>query len=228
MGDYTAPDRGHTALITVNAQRDFIAAGSPLRACGANAVVPVIERLVKGARAQNLPIFHAVRLYRPDGSNVDSFRRQAVEEGLRVLMPGTIGAELLGEASPKVEVRLDAGHLFAGNFQEIGDDEWALYKPRWGAFHGTKLEQQLRSLGVSTVIVCGFNFATSGRATVYEAGARDFRIVLVPDAVSGASEESIAELGRIGVYLMTADNCLGWLRNSKSPEAVFDARSSHC
>jgi nicotinamidase-related amidase len=220
MVDYTAPERGHTALLTVNAQCDFVASGSPLRACGASAVVPVIERLVKGARAQKVPIIHAVRLYRPDGTNVDCFRRQAVEEGLRVLMPGTHGAELVKEVKPGSDVRLEASHLIAGNVQELGSNEWAIYKPRWGAFHGTKLDALLNSLGVTTVIVCGFNFSTSGRATVYEAGARDFRIVLVPDAVSGASEQAIAELGRIGVYLMTADNCLGWLRNAKASETA--------
>lgn len=220
MIDYTAPERGRAALLTINAQRDFITDGSPLRACGVGSAVPVIDRLTRAARAQGLPILHAVRLYRPDGSNVDSFRRQAVEEGLRVLMPGTLGAELIEAVKPSTEVRLDAGRLLQGDLQQIGANEWALYKSRWGAFHQTPLEQHLKSLGVTTLVVCGFNFSTSGRATLYEAGARDFRVVLVPDALSGAREEAIAELGRIGVYLMTADNCIAWLRATKSPVAA--------
>ena len=67
-----------------------------------------------------MPIFHAVRLYRPDGSNVDNFRRRSVEEGLRILMPGTMGAELIPEAAPAGEARLDTGALLAGGFQRLG------------------------------------------------------------------------------------------------------------
>lgn len=217
MSDYTAPERGSAALLTINAQRDFTQQGSPLRACGVNGALPALEGLVKGFRERGVPIVHAVRLYRPDGTNVDSFRRQAVEEGLRVLMPGTFGAELVEAVKPERAVRLDAPSLLGGGFQEIAPREWAVYKPRWGAFHGTRLDRHLKQLGVTTLVVCGFNFATSGRATLYEAGARDFRIILVPDAVSGASNESIAELGRIGVYLMNAETCLDWIRSPKSP-----------
>lgn len=211
MPDYTAPERGRAALLTINAQRDFTNQDSPLKSCGARRALPALTSLVHGFRASGAPIFHAVRLYRPDGSNVDIFRRKAVEEGLRVLMPGTFGAELIDDLKPASEVRLDPENLFDGGFQEIGRNEWIHYKPRWGAFHETALEDRLHGLGISTVVICGCNFSTSGRATVYEAGARDFRVILVTDALSGAQEESLCELGRIGVYLMNTDNCLNWL-----------------
>lgn len=211
MNDYTLPERSKVALVTINAQRDFIQSGSPLRTSGAMQTLDGVGRLVRGFRQQRLPIVHAVRLYRPDGSNVDICRRQMVEEGLRVLMPGTSGADLIDDIKPEPSVRLEHEELLEGEFQPLAEREWAMYRPRWGAFYGTKLEEHLRSLGVSTIVVCGFNFATSGRATIYDAGARDFRVVLVSDAVSNASEEGLGELGRIGVYLMTVSNCLGWI-----------------
>ena len=92
-----------------------------------------------------------------------------------------------------------------------GEAEWAFYRPRWGAFHDTALEARLRALGVNTLVVCGFNFTTAMRATIYEASARDFRIVLVSDAVGNASEAAVQEMARIGVYLMPSDCCLDWL-----------------
>ncbi len=220
MLDYTAPERGHVALVTVNAQRDFTLPGSTLKACGVGRALPAMGSVVKGFRAQGAPVFHAVRLYRADGSNVDLFRRRAVEEGLRVLMPGTFGAELVEEVKPDPEVRLDPEALLSGRFQEVGSNEWMFYKPRWGAFHETALAERLRELVVSTVVICGCNFATSGRATLYEAGARDFRIILVTDALSGAVEEGICELGRIGVYLMNAENCLSWLSGDSRSDAA--------
>ena len=87
-----------------------------------------------------------------------------------------------------------------------------MYRPRWGAFHGTQLEAHLRALEVTTLVICGCNFTTGARATIYEASARDFRIVLVPDAVTGVCDRGIAEVSRMGVYLMNRDNCLGWMR----------------
>ncbi len=221
MPDYTTPERARTALVTINLQRDFVKNGSPLRSRGVGAAMPGIQRLVEGFRAAGLPIVHAVRLYRPDGSNVDSFRRKAVEDGLRILMPGTMGAELLDEVKPSSEVRLDPVSLLEGSPQQVGRQEWLIYKPRWGAFHGTALEDKLRALGVSTVVLCGCNFSTSIRSTVYEAGSRDLRVILAPDAVTGASEEAITELGRIGVYLMNSNACLSWVAaNPPSDEAA--------
>jgi len=211
MPDYTAPQREHVALLTINGQRDFVQSGSPLAMPGTARVLPAMKRLADSFRSHGLPIVHAVRLHRCDGSNVDNFRRQAVEEGLRILMPGTSGAELVDELRPAPDLRLDPTRLLDGEIHEIAPGESVLYKPRWGAFYQTGLERHLSDLEVTTLVICGCNFSTSCRATVYEAGARDFRIVLVTDALSGADEESLSELGRIGVYLMTADSCLAWL-----------------
>lgn len=211
MANYCVPQKGTAALLTLSAQQDILRPGSPYRVANGHKVLPALGRIVRGFRERGAPLFHAVRLYRPDGSNVDACRREAVEEGLRVFMPGTLGAELLDEIRPNTTVRLDAPRLFDGRFQQLDDREWAFYRPRWGAFHGTALETRLGELGVTTLVVCGFNFTTAMRATIYEASARDFRIVLVTDAVGNGSEESVQELARIGVYLKPSTYCLDWL-----------------
>lgn len=218
MPEYTAPERDRVALLTINCQEDFTKRGSYLRVRGVNGARPALRSITETFRAAGAPIFHAVRLYRPDGSNVDVFRRRVVEEGLRVLMPGSFGAELIEEVKPDPGMRLDPDCLLTGGYQECGPKEWVFYKSRWGAFHDTVLADRLAALKISTLAICGFNFSTSGRATVYEAGARDFRQILVTDTLSGAQEDSLLELGRIGVYLMTAAHCRDWL----NVEAVTD------
>ncbi|MGF1592819.1 MAG: isochorismatase family cysteine hydrolase [Kiloniellaceae bacterium] len=214
MTNYCVPEKGKAALLCISAQRDFVAPGSPVRACGWKSALPNIARLVDSFRAHGAPVFHSVRLYKPDGSNVDACRRQAVEEGLRILMPGTLGAELIDDLKPNKDVRLDPEVLFAGDFQEIGRNEFVYYRPRWGAFHNTALEERLRSQKITTLVICGFSFSTGGRASIYEASARDFRIVLVPDALCNATEDAVQELGRMGVYLMDTDNCVAWMADS--------------
>ncbi|MHA1599334.1 MAG: cysteine hydrolase family protein [Alphaproteobacteria bacterium] len=220
MAYYCVPEKAKAALLTVSAQQDFLRSDSPIKASGANRAKPALHRLVDGCRRHDVPIFHAVRLYRPDGSNVDACRRQAVEEGLRVLMPGSLGAELLDELKPDPAIRLNPCSLLKGRFQELGPRERAFYRPRWGAFHDTDLELRLRDLGVTTLILCGLSFATGVRATVFEASARDFRVVVVPDALANANDDGVRELGRLGIYLMTSVNCLAWLAGRGGATAV--------
>ena len=219
MAYYCVPQKGTAALLTLSAQQDFVSAASPYRVADAHRVLPALARTVRGFRARGAPLFHALRLYRPDGSNVDACRRQAVEEGLRVFMPGTRGVELLDEVGPGTAPRLDARGLLDGGFQALGEAEWAFYRPRWGAFHETALEARLNGLGVTTLVICGFNFTTAMRATIYEASARDYRIVVVSDAVGGGSAAAIQELARIGVYLMPSAGCLDWLAGDTSAAA---------
>jgi nicotinamidase-related amidase len=219
MTNYCVPEKGKAALLCISAQRDFVAPGSPVRACGSQAALPRMEALVKCFRDHNAPIYHSVRLYKADGSNVDACRRQAVEEGLRILMPGTLGAELIESMKPAKDVRLDPELLFSGDFQEIGPKEYVHYRPRWGAFHDTQLEARLRAQNITTLVICGFSFTTGGRASVYEASARDFRIVLVPDALCNATEDAVQELGRIGIYLMDTENCLTWMSTGTTGSA---------
>jgi len=220
MAEYNVPDRRAVALLTVDLQRDFAKSGSPIQTSGISCTLPRLVQLVMAFREQNLPVFHSVRLYRPDGSNVDLCRRSAVEEGLRVLMPGTFGAELLSDIQADRSVRLDGETLLAGEFQHVGRQEWAFYKPRWGAFYGTDLQEQLEKRGITTLVVCGFNFPTGGRASIYEGCARDFRVVAVSDALCDASEEGLKELGRLGAYQMTTAACLEWLRGERRPTAA--------
>jgi len=220
MHDYTNPERDRIALLTFAVQKDCAEPGSPVGYLGSGRKLARIGELAQGFRAAGAPIVHLVRLYRPDGSNVDACRRRAIEEGLRVLMPGSCGVELVPGINPAPETRLDSAALLSGNLQELAAKEWALYRPRWGAFYRTSLEDHLKSLGVSTIALCGSNFSTAIRATVYEASARDFRVVVVPDAIAGAGEEDMAELGRIGVYLMKTDCCVSWLTSPPRPLAA--------
>ena len=135
MGKYTDPNWANSALITIDVQRDFALAAAPAYIVGTMEVVPVLQRLVRAFREADRPIVHVVRLYRPDGSNVDVCRRQALEEGVSLAVrPGSDGAELVDELKPSPEVRLETEPLLHGEMQGIGEKEWVMYKPRWEPF----------------------------------------------------------------------------------------------
>lgn len=215
-GGYLSPDWSGVALLTIDVQKDFTLPGAPAEIPGTAALVPEIQRLACGFRSLGRPVIHIVRLYLPDGSNVDLCRRRDAEEGSAVVVPGSDGAELVEEIRPSPETRLDAEHLLGGAPQPIGPGEWALYKPRWGAFYRTSLEDHLDSLDVNTVVVCGCNFPNCPRATVYEASERDLRVVLASDATSGLYGRGLQELENIGVKTMRTSEILETMRTSSA------------
>jgi nicotinamidase-related amidase len=208
---YTQPNPTSAALICIDVQQDFTLPGAPAEVEGTHERLPEMRRLVRGFRAARRPIIQVVRLYLSDGSNVDVCRREAVEQGLRLALPGSSGAELVDELKPRRKVRLDPDLLLSGGFQPLGPDEWAMYKPRWDAFHGTALESHLHTLGVDTLVFCGCNFPNCPRTTIYGASMRDFRIVMAVDAVSGVYDRGLEELRNIGVTMMSTDECIQWI-----------------
>jgi nicotinamidase-related amidase len=200
---YTSPDFSTAALITIDTQRDVLD-GGPLEIPGTSAALRPMGVLLDAFRDAGRPIVHIVRLYLADGSNVDPCRRRAVEDGVRVLTPGTTGSQLAAPLLPDPELVLEEETLLAGGVQALGPGESAIYKPRWGAFYGTPLEQHLREQGVTTLVFCGCNFPNCPRTSIYEASERDFRVVVVRDAVSGLYEQGERELLGIGVNLLSS------------------------
>jgi nicotinamidase-related amidase len=217
VSDYVSPDFDSVALVSIDMQRD-LRDGQPFEIAGTSAVATVLARLAEAFRAAGRPIVHVVRRYRDNGSNVDLCRRSAIEQGSKLVISGTPGAEIIEGIAPKGTV-LDTELLLSGAVQELGSSEVALYKPRWGAFYETQLEEHLRGLGVSTLVFSGCNFPNCPRTSIYEASERDFRVVLAEDAISGLYDRGRNELRNIGVRLMASDE----IAASLSPAAATAA-----
>jgi nicotinamidase-related amidase len=210
MDRYTEPDFSTAALITIDTQRGTLD-GQPLEIPGTSSILPNMSRLLSAFRGLLRPIVHIVRLYRPDGSNVDLCRRAAVEEGQVVLAPDTPGSQLAPGLLPDDRFSLDCDVLLSGDVQTVIDQEAIIYKPRWGAFYQTCLEGHLRRQGVTTTIFTGCNFPNCPRASIMEASERDFRIVLVRDAVSGFAGRDETEMVNIGVTILSTEELLARL-----------------
>jgi nicotinamidase-related amidase len=201
MDEYTAPDYQHAALLTIDVQHSTLEGGS-LEIVGTRAAASRIRDVAALFRENTWPIVHVVRLYEPNGSNAESCRRRALEQGGEFFLVGTTGRALAEELLPMTGIELDDRALLAGGFQQIGPLEWVMYKPRWSAFFATGLEAHLRSNGVTTVVVSGCNYPNCPRATLYDASARDFRSVLISDAVSRFDDRGQHEMNDIGVFVV--------------------------
>ncbi|GAT12943.1 cysteine hydrolase family protein [Mycolicibacterium novocastrense] len=200
--DYLRPDWDRSALVLIDVQNDFVEGAGAVE--GTAELVPVMARVAQAFRERNRPVVHAVRCYEPGSSDVDLIRRASIEAGQRLVAPGTVGADivagLLGRPVP-----LDWPALRASQAQQIGPREYVIFKPRWSVFHRTVAEDVLRQYDVNTVVVAGCNLPDCPRATLFDASERDYRTALVADATSQVTDDRLADLGLIGVQIVTSD-----------------------
>jgi nicotinamidase-related amidase len=154
MSRYTEPEWSNSALITIDTQCDTLD-GQPFEIPGTSAILPRMRTLLQAYRNAKKPIIHIVRIYKSDGANVDLCRKELVERGVALVLAGSPGCQLAPELLPHSGIELDVDLLLSGGIQTLESREVAVYKPRWGAFYNTPLEQRLREEGISTLVFSG-------------------------------------------------------------------------
>ncbi len=207
MDEYIQPDYNNIALITIDLQNDFCFPGAVLEIKGTVEIIPYVVQLLKLFRKCKRPIIHIVRLYEEDGSNVDLARRKRIQNGVRAVAPFSEGTELVKDLKPNT-MRLDSGMILQGGVQEIASHEFVIYKSRWGAFYNTPLETFLKEKHITTLAFTGCNFPNCPRTSIYEASERDFRIIVIQDAISGIYERGLQELSNIGCEVIGTQDFL--------------------
>jgi nicotinamidase-related amidase len=213
--EHTRPQFARAALLTIDMQADFIS--GPHAVPGTEQVVPAVATLARAFRDARRPIVHMVRLYLADGSNADVCRRSLIASGASLVAPGTPGSRLADGLTRVGAPSLDPGRLLSGAAQPPTDGEHVICKPRWSAFYQTPLQQHLDDLGVSTLIVAGCNYPNCPRATIYDASARDYRLAIAEDAVSGFDEHARPEMTGIAAWCLTVTSIGKLLRGSGEP-----------
>jgi nicotinamidase-related amidase len=178
------------ALLIVDMQNDFVLPGAPASVGGAASTVQRVKAVLDWFRASGRPIFHIVREYRADGSDIEISRRDAFLAGPRYVVPGTKGAEIVQELSPQ-------------------PGEYRVVKPRFSAFFGTELELILRRLAVERLVVCGTQYPNCIRATAFDGLAHGYSVFIITDATSASSDEvaaaNIRDLRNVGIRCVSFD-----------------------
>lgn len=203
--DYVSINWKKSALVVIDMQYDFV---SPMGASpidGTETILPMLIRLADRFRYYGLPIVHVIRLYKTDGSNVDNCRRRLIESGKRIASVDSDGANIISALLPSDPVLPDHKRLLSGEVLNIGKHDYVIYKPRWGAFYQTPLEDFLKKKGIDSIIVAGCNFPNCPRTSIYEASERDFRIGVVEGTISGLYERGREELANIGINIFTPE-----------------------
>jgi nicotinamidase-related amidase len=165
-------------------QNDFVLPGAPASVGGAASTIQRVKAVLDWFRAGGWPVFHIVREYRADGSDIEISRRDAFLAGPRFAVPGTKGAEIVQELSP-------------------APGEYRVVKPRFSAFFGTELELILRRLEIDRLVVCGTQYPNCIRATAYDGLSHGYPVFIITDATSASSDEvaeaNIRDLRNVGI-----------------------------
>lgn len=193
-------DQHSVALVIIDMQEDFAHPSGAAYINGTAEIISSIAGIAALFRKHGRPVYHVIRLYHPDGSNAELCRREMISSGHSVVAPGTSGAAILQDLLPDHCSSVDHEELLKGEVTQMGDHDYVLYKPRWGAFFNTRLHEELRLKGITGLLIVGCNFPNCPRTTFYEASERDYHLAMAPFAISGVYDRGVTELENIGAH----------------------------
>jgi nicotinamidase-related amidase len=167
----------HCAVLVVDMQNDFCHREGHYGRAGNNiasfvAAIEPVSRLIGKARDAGAAVAYTRLVYDKLAGSMEDRHvlkpRRWIPKGER-LRPGTWGAAVIDELAP-----------IPGDI--------VIDKAGYSAFESTDLETQLRSRGVTTIIVCGVVTYACVLATAFTAFDRGFDVVLVSDATGSWSD----------------------------------------
>ncbi len=174
----------HAALIVIDMQNDFCAAGGMMAKEGADlgavqAMAKRLPELIDAARAAGALVVFVHNVYTTDRNAYlsDVWLEQMVRRR--------------GDSYTRRDVC--AADSWEGDFYEgirPHDGEPVVTKHRYGAFHNTDLETILRVHAVRTVVLTGVATNVCVETTAREAFVRDFYVVFLGDGTACYSDEA--------------------------------------
>ncbi len=157
-----------TAVVVVDMQNDFCHPDGALYSEASEDAIPRVNDVVAEARDADAEVVYTRDVHPPeqfDGSHYyDEFDRWGEH-----VVEGTWGAEVHEDV-------------------EVGEDDHEVVKHTYDAFQGTGFEAWLEAHGVDDLVFCGTLANVCVLHTAGSAGLRDFRPVLVDDAVGYIDE----------------------------------------
>jgi ureidoacrylate peracid hydrolase len=158
-------------LLVVDMQNGFCHAdGSVARRLdisGYRAPVPFVAALVRAAHEASIQVVWSRQEHREDDAGRLGHRipNHTSKLGYVPCLEGTWDAEILAELKPLVH-----------------DSDLVITKPRASCFYATTLGDDLAARGIDTLVICGVATNYCVDATVRDAYARDFDLIIVRDA----------------------------------------------
>ena len=112
-----AIDSSKTAMIVVDMQNDFVAAGAPMETPAARAIVPKLVEALKICREAGIRVIYTAHVHRRDGCDMGLFDDMHPPIANRdALVDGTPGVDIYAELAPAPGEHVIKKHRYSGFF----------------------------------------------------------------------------------------------------------------
>lgn len=165
-----------TAVLVIDMQNDTVHADGAYAATGAAAhaaeqnVIANVGSVLQAARAGGAPVFFSRIIVYPQpglgGDNAPIFRMLAPD----TFRAGSWGAQIVDDLSPQ-------------------SNEMVLDRTRMSVFNGTGIDNMLRNLGVTELLVVGAWTNMAVEHTIRDAADHGYNVTIVTDATSSLSAD---------------------------------------
>lgn len=207
-------DPTRTALLVIDMQNDFCredgffsGAGHDVSTC--QAAVDRTKWVLEQVRPLGIPVFWS-RSINPEPPRYKlpplRFRAPRESEAFRKSVGGTNRFDPDSWGSQIVDDLT------------VGEDELVIDKPRYNLFYRTKLEEELRSRGIDTIVVTGVTTNCCVESTSRDGFMRDFAVLVLSDCVAAFGNEielheaSLKNLALFFAVVATADDFVEEIR----------------
>jgi biuret amidohydrolase len=204
---------GHTALVVIDMQRDFIEKGGFGDSLGNDvarleAIVPATARLIALFRKHHWPVIHTREAHKPDLSDCPPSKIKRGNPTLHIGETGAMG-RLLVAGEP--------GNQIVGDLAPI-DGEVVIDKPGKGMFWATGLHERLKAMGITHLVFAGVTTEVCVQTSMREANDRGYECLLVEDA----TESYFPEFKAATIEMIVAQGgIVGWVTALKDLEAAL-------
>ena len=199
-----------SALIVIDMQNGFIHPEGSLPSLGlgmpgVEAVIAENGEAIAAARAAGIPVIYTRSVFRPGMVDLPMRMEGLLPPDFEILERGSWDADIHSDLTPH-------------------EGEAVIDKNRYDAFLNTPLEQVLRTLGATSVLVTGTVTSICVESTVRSGYMRDFDMYVASDCVLGAPGQHEASLSIMGAAFAIV---LPWREAMAAlPEAAVPAASA--
>jgi nicotinamidase-related amidase len=165
----TSAESARSALVVIDLANDFVYAGGVIADAGgpayqerAQAILPALRRLLEGARAAGVLVVYATDAHTPEDTELAKWPPHA--------MKGTKWAQIVPELAPQ------PGDL-------------VLPKTTYSPFVSTRIDDELRSRGITRLYITGLHTDCCARHTSGDAFQRGYDLVWVTDGLQAFTDE---------------------------------------
>ncbi|MEK6726888.1 MAG: isochorismatase family cysteine hydrolase [Deltaproteobacteria bacterium] len=149
-------------LLIIDMLDDFVLPGAPLEVPDTRKIIPNIGREIIKARGAGYPVVYVCDSHAPDDREFQIWPRHCVK--------GTKGARVVDELAPEPK-------------------DIVIEKTTYSGFFNTRLEEVLRSLGVTDLIITGCVTNICILFTASDAVLRGYNVTVPKDCVAGLNKE---------------------------------------